>query len=90
MDNFARKIKHIEYMAKNFDTEIRKSFDKEYLKVFLKNISIIEEVQEQLSKLQSVKNVNITDSESKNSPSLTLTVYPNRVFRYRGNAGRSN
>ena len=67
-------------MAKNFDTEIRESFDKKYLKVFLKNISIIEEVQEQLSKLQSVKNVNITDSKSKNNPSLTLTVYPNRVF----------
>ena len=32
-------------MAKNFDTEIRESFDKKYLKVFLKNISIIEEVQ---------------------------------------------
>lgn len=30
--------------------------------------------------MQSVKNVNITDSKSKNNPSLTLTVYPNRVF----------
>lgn len=67
-------------MAKNFDTEIRESFDKKYLKVFLKNISIIEEVREQLSELQAVKNVNITNSESKNNPSLTLTVYPNRVF----------
>lgn len=67
-------------MAKIFDTEIRESFNKKYLKVFLKNISIIEEVQKQLSKLQSVKNVNITDSKSKNNPSLTLTVYPNRVF----------
>ena len=72
-------------MAKNFDTEIRESFDKKYLKVFLKNISIIEEVQEQLSKLQSVKNVNITDSKSKNNPSLTLTVYPNRVRIYQRN-----
>ena len=50
MNNFAKKIKYIEYMAKNFDTEIRESSDKKYLKVFLKNISIIEEVQEQLSK----------------------------------------
>ena len=79
MSNFA-KIKVLKYMAKNFDTEIKESFDKKYLKVFLKNISIIEEVQEQLSKLQSVKNINITDSKSKNNPSLTLTVYPNRVF----------
>lgn len=79
MSNFAR-IKVLKYMAKNFDTEIKESFDKKYLKVFLKNISIIEEVQEQLSKLQSVKNINITDSKSKNNPSLTLTVYPNRVF----------
>lgn len=78
--NFAKINNILERMAKNFDTEIRESFDKKYLKVFLKNISIIEEVREQLSELQAVKNVNITGSESKNNPSSTLTVYPNRVF----------
>lgn len=67
-------------MAKNFDIEIREAFEKKYLKVFLKNTSIIEEVQELLSGLNSVKNVNITESQSKNNPSQTLTLYPNRVY----------
>ena len=67
-------------MAKNFDVEIRDAFEKKYLKVFIKNTSIIEEVQELLSGLDSVKNVNITESQSKNNPPLTLTVYPNRVY----------
>jgi len=67
-------------MAKNFDTEIRESNGNKYLKVFLKDISIINEVQEQIQNLQSVKNVNISESHSKNNPLLTLTIYPNRVF----------
>ncbi len=67
-------------MAKNFDIEVREAFDKKYLKVFIKNASIIEEVQELLSGLNSVKNANITESQSKNNPPLTLTVYPNRVY----------
>ena len=36
-------------MAKNFDIEIRESFETKYLKVFLKNTSIIEEVRENLN-----------------------------------------
>ena len=67
-------------MAKNFDIEVREVFEKKYLKVFLKNISIIDEVQELLSNVSSVKNVNITESQSSNNPALTLTVYPNRVY----------
>lgn len=67
-------------MAKNFDIEIRESFEKKYLKVFLKNTSIIEEVRENLNGLNSVRTANITESQSKNNPSLTLTVYPNRVY----------
>ena len=67
-------------MAKNFDIEAREAFEKKYLKVFLKNISIIDEVRELLSGLSSVKNVNITESQSSNNPALTLTVYPNRVY----------
>lgn len=67
-------------MAKNFDIEIRESFEKKYLKVFLKNTSIIEEVRENLNGLSSVRTANITESQSKNNPSLTLTVYPNRVY----------
>ncbi|MGE4332313.1 MAG: hypothetical protein AB7E53_04480 [Macellibacteroides sp.] len=67
-------------MSKNFDIEVRETPDKKYLKVFLKNTSIIEEVQELLSELDSVKNANITESQSKNNPPLTLTVYPNRVY----------
>lgn len=67
-------------MVKNFDIEIRESFETKYLKVFLKNTSIIEEVRENLNDLSSVRTANITESQSKNNPSLTLTVYPNRVY----------
>ena len=67
-------------MAKHFDTEVREAFEKKYLKVFLRNTSIVDEVQELLSGLSSVKNVNITESQSINNPALTLTIYPNRVY----------
>jgi len=60
-------------MAKNFDIEVREVFEKKYLKVFLKNISIIDEVQELLSNVSSVKNVNITESQSSNNPASGQT-----------------
>ena len=67
-------------MAKNFETEIRKAFDTEYVKVFLKDTSFIEDVKIKLSELESVSKVNTTESQSGNNPSLTLTVYHKRVF----------
>ena len=67
-------------MAKNFETEIRKVFDTEYVKVFLKNTSFIEDVKMKLTELESVSKVNTTESQSENNPSLSLTVYPKRMF----------
>ena len=67
-------------MAKNFETEIRKVFDTEYVKVFLKNTFFIEDVKMKLSELKSVSKVNTTESQSENNPSLSLTVYPKRMF----------
>ncbi len=67
-------------MAKNFETEIRTVFDTRYVKVFLKDTSLIEDVKMQLSELKSVGNVNTTESQSENNPSLSLTVYPKRMF----------
>lgn len=67
-------------MAKEFDIEIREAFNEKYLKVFLKNALIIEEVQEQLSKKKSIKKANITEGQNIHTQSLTLTIYPNRLF----------
>lgn len=67
-------------MAKYFETEIREAFEKKYLKIFIKDISIIEEVREIISSLDSVKTANVTDSQSKSNPGLTLTIYPNKVY----------
>lgn len=67
-------------MAKNFETEVRKVYDTEYVKVFLKNTFFIEDVKMKLSELKSVSKVNTTESQSENNPSLTLTVYHKRVY----------
>ncbi len=58
-----------------FDTEIREAHDKKYLKVFLRDISKIQDVRYYLSKLQSIKNVNVTDNTKKD-----ITVYPDRTY----------
>jgi len=58
-----------------YKTEIRETFNKEYLKVFLKDKSRLQEVQIVLGNLPSVKNVNITANTETD-----LTVYPNRVY----------
>lgn len=65
---------------KQYSTEKRKVFNNEYVKVFLHDESRNEEVQVALSKLDCVKKVNITPSESINNPNETLTVYPKRMF----------
>ena len=67
-------------MPKNFDTEIREVFNKKYLKVFIKDLSKLSEIKIILNSLDSVKNVNITESSSSNSPNRNLTVYPKRVY----------
>lgn len=65
---------------KQFSTEKRKVLNNEYLKVFLLDEKRNDEVQLVLSKLDCVKNVNLTPSTSANNPKVTLTVYPKRMF----------
>lgn len=73
-------IYRIKKMAANFDTEIRESNGNKYLKVFIRDISKIGEVQGLLNNLPSVRVANITASQSANNPSQTLTIYPKRVY----------
>lgn len=63
-----------------YQTEIRECFDKPYVKVFVNNLSLLEPVQSLLLTLLSVGKVNISDSNSKNSLSKNLTVYPKNAF----------
>ena len=65
---------------KQFVTEQRKVFDNEYVKVFLLDEKRNTEVQEALSKLDCVKRVNLTPSQSINGPKETLTVYPKMMY----------
>lgn len=59
-----------------FSTEIRNSgFNKEYLKVFIRDKSKFESVQAFLSNLPSVKNVNITKNTETD-----LTIYPSKLY----------
>lgn len=65
---------------KQYATEIRKTYDTEYVKVFLLDEKRNAEIQSVLSDLDCVKNVNLTQSGSPNNPSETLTVYPKRMY----------
>lgn len=65
---------------KQYSTEKRKVYDTEYVKVFLLDEKRIVELQAALLKLDCVKKVNITPSESANNPKNTLTVYPKRMI----------
>ena len=67
-------------MANNFETEIRETYGKKYLKVFLKSLDYISNIQSSLNMLPSVAKVNITDSKSQYSLSQNLTVMPKRGF----------
>ena len=60
---------------KQFKTEKRKVFDTDYVKVFLLDEKKISEVAAAISKLDCVKNVNLTKIKDYNSKE-TLTVYP--------------
>ena len=56
-------------MAKNFDLEIRETFGKEYVKVFLKDLGRVSEVQALLANLPSVRKANIAKSSRAAIPS---------------------
>ena len=59
-----------------YSTEIRESPSGKYLKVFMLDDSVAENLQKLLNSLKEVKNVNITESQSKAHPGNTLTIYP--------------
>ncbi len=59
-----------------FETEIREVFEKKYVKVFLKNQGEIDIVKAMLEQLDSVRRVNLTESNSGGVKTMTLTVYP--------------
>ena len=65
---------------KQFTTEIRQTKNNDYVKVFLLDMARNEEIKTALSDLDCVKTVNLTESNSRNNPSMTLTVYPKRMF----------
>ncbi len=60
----------------NFTTEKREVFGNEYLKVFLKDISLHNEIKILLSELNSIKRVNITANSRED-----LTVYPAKTTK---------
>lgn len=62
-------------MAKHFETEIRESHNKKYLKVFLKNKGEIKDIRGVLASLSSVRTANITQNSETD-----LTVYPAKVY----------
>lgn len=61
-------------MPKNFSTEIRSSFEKEYVKVFLLNLSDSSNVKALLESLNCIHRVNISND------GRDLTVYPSKLF----------
>ncbi|MEX0906636.1 MAG: hypothetical protein WD028_12990 [Balneolaceae bacterium] len=67
-------------MPKNYHLEIREVFDKKYLKVFIKDLDQLKNIQVLITQLPSVKKVNITSSDSTSSPPQNLTVYPKIVY----------
>jgi hypothetical protein len=67
-------------MPRYFDTEIRESPRERYLKVFIRDLTHINEIRTLLEGLNSTRTVNITDSTSRNSPPQNLTIYPSRVY----------
>jgi hypothetical protein len=59
----------------DFKIEKRETFNKEYLKVFLRDKTKFRTIRTLLSGLQSVKNVNITENNETD-----LTVYPSKLY----------
>jgi len=62
------------FQMPDFQIEKRKAFNTEYLKVFLKDKSRMEEIRLLLNDLPSVKTANITDNKETD-----LTVYPSKT-----------
>lgn len=59
-----------------FSTQISKTFDTEYVKVFFLDDSVAPKAQEVVMALNCVKNVNISEYKGTAHPGQSLTVYP--------------
>ncbi len=68
-------IKDFKPMPKNYTTEQRKTNDTEYLKIFLRDKSNIEQIASILSNLNSIKTANVS-----NNKELDITVYPAKMY----------
>ncbi|TXK29874.1 hypothetical protein FVR03_20350 [Pontibacter qinzhouensis] len=62
-------------MPQSFAIEKRNTFDKDYLKVFVKDKSKIEQVASILSSLDSIRTANITENKERD-----ITVYPANMY----------
>lgn len=67
-------------MKKNYSTEIRETYGNKYLKVFFANSDEAASVQKALKICNSIKNVNVTHSDSCAHKGDTLTIYPKPMF----------
>lgn len=67
-------------MSKPYAFEIRESPREKYLKVFLRNEGEAEYIQKNLLALQTIRAVNTTESQSKNHPGTTLTIYAKATY----------
>ena len=67
-------------MPSNYSLKLSEAFGKEYLKVFLKNSSLIKDVQSVIQHLPSVKKANISEGQFTANPDQNLTVYPKEVY----------
>ncbi len=59
-----------------FSTEIRSSFDTNYVKVFFLDDTVAPRAQERVQALNCVRIANLTNSNSSAHPGTSLTVYP--------------
>jgi hypothetical protein len=64
--------------VKNYVIEISEAYENKYLKVELRDRTLLRDVAAILQQLASVKKVNL--SASKGVPDQNLTVYPNKVY----------
>lgn len=63
-------------MGNLYSTEVREIFGNKYLKVFMLDDSVAGEWKDLLGKLEEVKSISITGSQSKAHPGDSLTIHP--------------
>jgi len=68
-------IQKINSMPKKYSFERRKTFETEYLKVFIRDKDQLKAISELITSLQSVRKANVSDNKEPD-----LTVYPSRTY----------